>query len=258
MMRISCSTSCLPTHTLADALREIRAAGYAAVEVSAIGIEEAFGQGEDASRRLRDLLARDAVTLSSMTGAILAAESSNEMPANVQALCRHLRLARRLGLVSVNVGAGDRKRQDFDVLIAGLREAASYAGRLGMQINLANRRDSRIEQLQDLRYVLANLPAETARILVDCGEFHSAAVNPCHAFREFAGQVGIVRVADRIGKRSVPLGQGEMNVPAIIEMAHRCGYDGWLVVTAEPPDGGDPVSFLADARVFLEQQPRYA
>lgn len=251
-MRLSCSTACLSGHSPADALREIANAGYAAAEVSAAGVEEAFGRGEEASRGLSELLVRQGLTVSSITVAAMDAESANDVPATVDVVCRHVRLARRLGLASVVVRAGDRRRQGLDVLVAGLREVAAYAGRLGMQVHLANGGGSRVVQLEDLRHVLADLPGEGVRIAVDCGEFHSAAVNPCHVFREFPERIGLVHVGDRIGKRPMRIGEGETNVPAIIEMAARCGYDGWVVVAGELPEGEDAAGFLGDARGFLE------
>jgi len=252
-MRVSCSTICLGGRSLADALREIRAAGYAAVDVSCTQIEEAFGPGEDAARGLAELQSRHALMISSVTGAPLAAESAKDMASGVQYACRHLRLARRMGLTSISLPAGHRKRQDFDVLLAALREVASYAARLGMQIHLANRRDSRIEQLEDLRHALGALARDTVQIAADCGEFHCAAVNPCHVFREFSGRVGLIRLSDHIGRRLVQAGHGETNIPAVVEMAARSGYDGWLVVSGEVPPGEDPVSFLRASREFLEQ-----
>ncbi len=252
-MRVSCSTSCLGGRPLADALREIHGAGYVAVDVSCAQIEEAFGPGEDASRGLTELQTRYALAISSVAGAPLAAESAKDMAAGVQCVCRHLRLARRVGLMSISLAAGDRKRQDLDLLIAGLREAASYAGRLGMQIHLANRRGTRIEQLEDLRYVLGTMPRETVQLAIDCGEFHCAAVNPCHAFREFPGRAGLIRLSDHIGRRPVQAGQGGTNIPAVVEMAARSGYDGWLVVSGEVPPDEDPAAFLRASRKFLEQ-----
>jgi len=252
-MRVSCSTTSLSGRLLADAVREIHAAGYAAVDVSCTQIEEAFGPGDDASRGLAELQSRHALMISSVAGAPLAAESTKDMASGVQCICRHLHLARRMGLTSISLAAGDRKRQGFDVLLTGLCEVASYAARLGMQIHLANRRDSRIEQLEDLRHALAALPRETVRIAADCGEFHCAAVNPCHVFREFPGRVDLIRLSDHIGRRFVQAGDGETNIPAVIEMAARSGYDGWLVVSGEVPADEDSVAFLRASREFLER-----
>jgi sugar phosphate isomerase/epimerase len=51
--------------------------------------------------------------------------------------------------------------------------------------------------------------------------------------REFGDRTTAMRISDMIGDQPVPLGQGEINLPAIIELAKRMNFKGWLVVDVE-------------------------
>ncbi len=263
-MRVSCGTVCVPSAAslvdrpshvwLAAAVQMIRAAGYAAVEVRASEVHAACPDSEDTAADFLALLGRIGLELSSLTIDDLAAGRPADVDDWLRAIDSQMALARRLGLTAVNVGAGPRRLQPPEVLGEALRRAAILAGEQGMRLNIANRCGSRIEQLEDFRGIVHGLPAESARILVDCGEFHDAAVNPCHALREFRGRVGLLRVADRIGRRPVPLGEGEVNIPAVLETARDTGYDGWIVVTARASEERNAVTRLAAERVYLEEQ----
>jgi len=59
------------------------------------------------------------------------------------------------------------------------------------------------------------------------------------------------RIGDRIGRRPVPLGQGETNVPAIIEHLHQIGYTGWVSVEPSANPLADKFASLAAARQYL-------
>jgi sugar phosphate isomerase/epimerase len=116
---------------------------------------------------------------------------------------------------------------------------------------VANARDSSVEQLEDLRRLFIELDHPGLSLALDAGQFQDAAVNPCDVLREFADRVGLIRVSDRLARRCVPLGQGEMNVAAVIERACRSGYDGWLVVDPDVSEAREARQYLADARSYL-------
>jgi len=252
-MRLSCSVTCLPKHALVEAMQAISRAGFAAVEVCSAFLREAHAHDTEAVDHLRRLLERSDLTISSITIPPLSATSVEDLPHNIEIIHREMQLARAAGLSAVNVGAGDRGRQSIELLTHGLREIIAIARDLGMQVNLANARGSRIQLPSDIRYVLAEASAERVRLMLDAGQFHSVAVNPCDVLCEFPGRIGLIHLTDQIGRKPVPIGRGEMNVPAIVERAFRTDYAGWIVVANPVPDDADPVHYLREAKAYLER-----
>ena len=109
-----------------------------------------------------------------------------------------------------------------------------------------------MEQIEDLRYLLHVVDHPRLFLVNDTGQFQSAAVNPRYLLTEFGERLALVHLSDRIGKRAVPIGRGEMNVPAIVEHLGKIGYNGWLVVDQEFADYADAVNVLTANRLALE------
>ena len=101
---------------------------------------------------------------------------------------------------------------------------------LGLAVNLANRCGTRIEQIEDLRWVFAAAGQPALRVLNHVGHFYAAAVNPRDVLAEFEHQTACLHLSDRIGKRPVPIGQGKVNLPGIMADLKQMDYQGWLVV----------------------------
>ena len=138
----------------------------------------------------------------------------------------------------VGVGAGGARA------VAAVAEAARP---LGMSVNLANWRGTRIEQIEDLRYLVEAARAGNVRVLLDAAQFHASAVNPLDVVAEFGDLVGCVHLGDCIGHRPVPVGQGEVNLGGVLRQARHAGYDGWFVIDFEVSGREDPLEGLAEA-----------
>ena len=164
-------------------------------------------------------------------------------------------LAHDLGLSSVNLTVGDRKRQPFSAVLDLLDRVLPRAEALGINLNLANARGTRIEQIDDLHSVMMQTTHPRLRILLDAGQFHEAAVNPTDVLSVFGDRIGVIRLGDRIGRRRVPPGEGEVNVLAFLEHAIQIGYEGELILEP-PPDNSQFEPALRQAlqrvRVMIE------
>jgi sugar phosphate isomerase/epimerase len=251
-MRLSCNAHCLIDRPLRDALPAIRDAGYDSVELNWRLVERELATARDRLGALRALLEEHGLAVSALRVADMAAVHDSELGRVTSEIRRHMGFARSLGLSAVVLGAGDRRQQPLALLTSGLRMIVEATGEPDTRLDLANARDTTIEQMEDLRQLLLEINHPRLSLALDAGQFHRAAVNPCDVLREFSDHVGLIRLNDRIGRRCVPLGQGEMNVPAIVERARRSGYDGWLIVDPELNDPRETLQYLADARAFLE------
>ncbi len=233
MSPLACDTVGFAQERLADLLPRVRDAGYDAVEVSWPRVLREFPGARNPAATLRSLLEEHGLTLSGLRIADAAAESERTVAETLELLREHMRRAYELGLRSVTIAAGSRRSQPLEFLTRQLVEAAATARDLGLTVALLNAGGTRLEQIEDLRWLTFELRDADVRLALDTGACHEAGVNPRDAIAEFADLIAAVRLGDRIGKRAVPLGEGETNVPAILEDLGRHGHTGPLILA--PP-----------------------
>lgn len=137
-----------------------------------------------------------------------------------------------------------------DILVA-IPRLARVAKEFGLPFCIRNRRDSPAEQLDELHVLFRDARADNLLLDLDVGEFHSSAINPCDAVLSFSGRIGQVRLTDRRRHTRVPLGQGHVNVPAVLETLAEERFDGIIAVPLE--DGPDAAERLAAERRYLKK-----
>ncbi len=251
-MRLSCNAHCLRGRPLRDALVAIHEIGYEAVEIDWPLAERQFASAPDRAEALLAVLDEAGLTMSSMSVADMNAVDETEIRPVVSAIGPQIGIAASLHLPAVITRSGDRRQQPIEILTAGLRALLERADREGVAILVANARDTAVEQIEDLRQLCMEIDHPGLGLTLDAGRFHDAAVNPCDVLREFAHRLRLIRISDRIGRRCVPLGQGEMNVEAVLRRARQSGYDGWLMVDPAVDNPREALQYLADARAYLE------
>jgi len=251
-MRLSCNVHCLRDRPLRDALPAIREIGYEAVEVDWPRVQREFAATTGCAETLTAVLEESDLHLSSMFISAADAIDEIEIEPMLAGLTPQIAAASALGLPAVTVRAGDRRQQPFEMLTKSLRLLLDRASRTGIVLQVGNALGSALEQIEDFRQLFMEIDHPGLRLALDAGQSHCAAVNPRNVIGEFADRLNLIQLNDRIGRRIVSLGQGEMNVQAIIETARRSGYDGWLVIDAVLPNPREAPQYLADARAYLQ------
>lgn len=246
-MKFSCSLDCFGDEPWRNVLPRVAEAGFEAVEVSwdAIGLE--FPSEKERLNGLYSVL--DEYHLRISTVNINDCSAIRLAPDWLSSIRPQAAFARQLGVGSVSVRAGERRRQSMGALVNVLSEVVRLTEELEINVNLVNAVNRRVEQPGDLRYVMAELNHPRLRVLIDAGHAHMAAVNPIHFVSEFIDRTDVVRVSDRVGRRRVAIGDGEVNIPTIINDLRRAEYAGWLVY--EPDERGLDTKSLTGARIYL-------
>jgi sugar phosphate isomerase/epimerase len=228
-MQISCSTRWAEGIAPGLALTAMRFAGFEAIDIVVSDAQ--------AARAWVDVL--KSTDSPKPVGLCLAnAETPEQIREGVS-------LARELSLRTLALCAGPRRELSMQYFVQALELVLADLP-LGVGIELVNRTGTRLEQLEDYRELLVLLGRRRWSIAIDAVEFHRASVNPCDALREMGDRMGRLIVGDLLGDRRVPLGEGEVNVAALVEHARRIGYDGSVVLD---PLVNDPVSADTDLRL---------
>ncbi len=251
MIRLSCGTGPFDRDPLRNVLPRIRAAGFEHVEMSLAGLDRQLAGARDRPAALRVLLQENGLALSGLVLPPIEAREAANLCEEVSILRERMRFAAAVGAPGVIVSAGDRRSTALEPLTQVLVAAVREAEKLRLNLLLGNANDSRVEQLDDLHYVLLEVEHPGFHLQLDAGEFHSAAVDPRHPIAAFIDRTAQVRIADRIGRREVALGVGETNVPAVMASLQRHRFDGDLVLVPCLSPRTDSGSVLRESHRYL-------
>lgn len=108
-----------------------------------------------------------------------------------------------------------------------------------------------LEQPADFAAVLAACPDERLGVCVDTGHFHSAGLDIPAFIHRFAGRIYSVHLKDHLGTRSVGIGRGETDLPAVIAALKETGYSGGLTVELEVDDPENLPRYTEEAYIYL-------
>jgi sugar phosphate isomerase/epimerase len=108
-----------------------------------------------------------------------------------------------------------------------------------------------LQEWEDFAEVMKALPDPRLGICVDTGHFHSAGVDTISFIRQFAERIYAVHLKDHIGRVSVGIGRGEIDLRAEVEVLQDVGYWGGLTVELEVEDPQNLPRYTAEAYVYL-------
>jgi len=170
----------------------------------------------------------------------------------------------------------DRLRPDeWSELGRGLRRVQELAAERGLQVALHPHHGTVVERPEDVERVLdiseVGLCLDTGHVMVGRGDplalargaatrvthVHLKDVSAALAERVAAGALGY-RDAVREGLYR-PLGDGDLDVAAVVRALEESGYDGWYVLEHdevldhEPEDGSGPIQDTRRSLAFLER-----
>jgi len=169
-------------------------------------------------------------------------------------------------------GAGALDDAGWAALLRGLDEARTVCALAGIRCALHPHAGTLVERAEHVERVL---DGSTVDLCLDTGHLMVGGADPVAVARAGASRIAHVHVKDvdaglaakvaagelpysdavRAGMYR-PLGDGDVQMGAIVELLERAGYDGWYVLEqdvmldADPPAGGGP---LADVRRSAER-----
>jgi len=108
-----------------------------------------------------------------------------------------------------------------------------------------------VSSLDDFREVLGGIDDERMKALLEVGHFHSAGVEWPEGYELLRGRMALVHVKDQVGRRSVPFGTGEIDLPGLFSQLAADGYAGDVVVEMETEDRENRVRYLGEALEYL-------
>ena len=253
MMKLSCSTCCIPDYTLDAALKLFADAGYRYFETFATWTGGQLDVHKVDKGEVKRKLERTGIRLSSLNIENFQAEADAEFQEKLQRQKRNIQWAIELGCTRVNFKGGKRTPESLRALIRGAEALAAYCEDLPVELCLGNHYGNRVEQIEDLDAVFAEVDHPKLGLLVDIGHYHSAQVNIPTVIEKYAQKIRLLHTKDQIGRRSVPFGEGEIDNVGLLRQLHDVGYSGFVVVEVEVEDKQNTPRYVRAARTYLQR-----
>lgn len=185
-------------------------------------------------------------------------------------------VANRLEVNLMRVFSGNHKKgydleDGMDWIIEGLSESADYAQACGVTLALENH-GLMAGRSDQVRHIIDIVDSPALRANLDTGNFLLVGQNPTDAARNLADMVALVHLKDfarapesqtehvyygldKLAYTGTAVGDGQVDLAAILQILRKAGYDGWLSLEYEgapdPLTVGVPKSLEA-ARALLQ------
>ena len=163
---------------------------------------------------------------------------------------------RTMRVFSGNAKPGYELEQGLAWIVDGLGAGAEYAAQHGVTLALENH-GLMAGRSDQVRRIIDAVGSPALRANIDTGNFLLVNQNPTDAARDLADLAALVHLKDfrraradetehvykgldGTGFTGAVVGQGEVDLPAIVEILGAAGYDGWLSLEYE--GGDDPLT----------------
>jgi inosose dehydratase len=233
------------------ALRDVAAAGYAGVELFDGNLIEYEGRPDD----LRQLLGETGLQLVAVySGAnFIFGEILEE---ELWRIRRAAVLAAELDAEQLVVGGGAKRStgttdDDYTRLADALDRVAAIAEEHGLRASYHPHLSTIVETPEQLERVMSRSRID---FCPDTAHLAAAGGDPAELIRRYADRISYVHLKDFTADpfAFLPLGQGELDVAAIVAELADAGYNGWITVELDAYDGA-PGDAARASREHLER-----
>ncbi len=179
------------------------------------------------------------------TDSVKAAESS------VEDLLLNIEAAVKLKCPLLVFSGGKRQADGLTHTLAGLDKLSEAIADLPVKVALEPHVGSQFQNEADYAEIFAHITTKQIGITIDTGHFHVASVDWKTLIRRYSDRIYNVHVKDHIGHQSVPIGEGEIDMPGLIYELRAIDYRGPLAVELEVEDPENLPRYVADAYQYL-------
>ena len=147
-----------------------------------------------------------------------------------------------------------RQRTDvgLEATIAGIEALLPQIANRPIKLALEPHVGSQIQDLTDYEAIFARISSKQVGITLDTGHLHAAGAAWRAIIDRFSDRIYNVHIKDHIGRQSVPIGAGEVDLRSYIKALHAIAYDGPLAVELEVEDPENLPRYCAEAFTYLQ------
>ena len=175
--------------------------------------------------------------------------------------------------VPVFEGKGVFSQEEWERMFQGLNELGKIAKAHGLTLAYHHHMGTGVESIAETDTLMENTDPDWVSLCYDTGHFYFAGEDYLAALKKHIGRVKHVHLKDvrggerekakgqrlsfldsvRSGVFTVP-GDGILDYPAVFQILHDHGYEGWMVVEAEQdPAKANPFEYALKARNYIRE-----
>jgi len=164
-------------------------------------------------------------------------------------------VAEAMDCPTVVISGGPRKDDDsgLKATVAGLKKLLTLVKGMPVRLGLEPHYGCQVSTLEDFDYVLGQIDDPQLGITIDTAHFHSAGVDNVAVIKKYPEKIYNVHFKDHIGRQSVEIGKGEIDLQGFVQALHDADYDGALGLELEVKDPENLPQYCADAYVIMKQ-----
>jgi inosose dehydratase len=233
-----------------DALRDVKSAGYAGVELFDGNL--VAGHEDGSLRRLLDETGLQLIAAYSGANFIFPDVLEDEF----WRLERAMSLAAEYGAPHFVVGggaqrAGGNRERDYERLAEGLDRVAELADRRGLVASYHPHLSTMAETPDQIEQVLSR---SAIRFCPDTAHQLAAGGDPAELIRRYGDRIEYVHLKDvrRDPLAFLPLGDGDLDLPDVVRALREIEFDGWLTIELDEYQG-PPVEAAARSLAVIQE-----
>jgi len=200
-----------------------------ASEVGLVGLTEVYGPGFP-------------------TDSVAAAEK------HAEAVALNFDVAEAMDCPYTVISGGARKEDDsgLKATIAGIKKLLTLVKNKPVKLALEPHYGCQVMKMEDFDTILGAIGDEKLGVTIDTGHFHAAGVDNIAFVKKYPDRVYNVHFKDHIGRQSVEIGKGEIDLKGFVQALHDADYDGALGLELEVKDPENLPQYCADAYVIMK------
>jgi len=255
-----------------QAMEEISALGYRGIQIR----REDYKLYADRVSEFKDLLAAKQLTLVSIStgGVSLKPETEKQEIEDRVQMAKFMRQVGGLYLQATDSARskeGSNKPEDYKTLGRRLTEIGKRTADLNIKLGYHNHMNSLGEKRDEVDRILETADPRYVWVLPDIAHMQAAGGDPVRFVSDYASRIVYPHFKDVViqpggpptmdGKPARPkyefveLGQGKVNIPAVLQIMKDHNYRGWIVVELDrAPAGRTPKESGAISKRYLEEK----
>ncbi|RKU11039.1 hypothetical protein C6502_09515 [Candidatus Poribacteria bacterium] len=146
---------------------------------------------------------------------------------------------------------GKRQTNGLKHTLAGLEKLTGVIADMPVKVALEPHGGSQFLYEADYDEIFAHITTKQIGITIDTGHFHVAGVDWRALIHKYPDRIYNIHVKDHIGHQSVPIGEGEIDMPSLIHELRAINYCGPLAVELEVEDPENLPQYVTDSYQYL-------
>jgi len=179
--------------------------------------------------------------------------SQEHVSASITNAARMIRIATEMDTDTfVATGGAPKAQASVGSAIQVLKAVAPDAEAAGVRICVESHFGSCIETAEDYDAIFSAIDSPNVGICVDNGHFDKAGVDTLALMEKYKDRIWHLHVKDQKAHEGMALGEGELDLPALIQFLKGISFHGFLSIELEVEDKTDISGIMGRSKRYLD------